>query len=89
MSPTRIGVALAAVLSGPRLYGMVRAGELDSTGALVRAAIVAAVCIAGATFLGRLAEDYQKERRRREAIERLTAAIEKERAASGDTRDDS
>ena len=37
MNPVGVGIALAAVLAGPRLYGMVQAGELDSTGALQRA----------------------------------------------------
>ena len=87
MDPVSIGIVLAAVLAGPRLYGMVQSGQLDSTGALIRALVIVVVCIAGASYLGRLAEGYQQDRRRREAIEALTSAIEQQQAAEKQTDD--
>ncbi|MFI7585891.1 hypothetical protein ACIB24_02305 [Spongisporangium articulatum] len=88
MNPMGIGILVAAVLAGPRLYGMVESGELTGTGALLRGGAVAIACIAGVSFIMSLAKGYAEERRRHHAIEALTAAIEaahaeKDTAAAG------
>lgn len=76
MGALRIGLALAAVLAGPPLYALVRTGELDSAGALIRGLIVALVCTAGVSYILKLAGGYAEDVHRRQMIAELTAAID-------------
>jgi hypothetical protein len=77
-----VGGAVAAVMAGPPLYGMVQSGELDGTTAIGRGLLVAGACAAGASFVLSLIRQYEEEdarKTKREAL--LTAIAEAEEAA--------
>lgn len=57
----RIGALLAALVAGPPLYGMVKAGLLDSDTAFTRVLLVAVALAIGVGFVARLARGYHAE----------------------------
>ena len=82
MNPLVVGGAVAAVLAGPPLYGMVQSGELDSTTAIGRGLLVAGVCTGGAAYVLGLVRRFEEERERKAKHEALLVAIgEAEEAA--------
>ena len=82
MNSLVVGGAVATVMAGPPLYGMVQNGQLDSTSAIGRGLLVAGVCAAGASFVMNLVRQYEREGARNEKREALlTAVAEAEEAA--------
>ncbi len=82
MNALLIGAAVAAVMAGPPLYGMVATGELDGTTALGRGLLVAGVCAGGASYVLKLVRDYAEEGEREDKRLALLAAVaEAEEAA--------
>jgi hypothetical protein len=57
----RIGLVVAAVVAGPPLWQLVRSGSMDSMTALERGGVVALVCALGASWLGGIVADYQRD----------------------------
>ncbi|MFN8080972.1 MAG: hypothetical protein U0Q19_15565 [Kineosporiaceae bacterium] len=85
MNPTTAGVGLATVIAGPTLYGMVQQGQLDSTAALERGAVVAVACVLGLRWIKKIADGYaveQERARRRAAAEARQAADDARLAAT-------
>ena len=83
MNPLLVGGAVAAIMAGPSLYGMVQSGQLDGSSALGRGLLVAGACAAGAWYVLNLLRQYEKEadvdaRRKQQAL--LTAVGEAEEA---------
>ncbi len=74
MSPTRIGVGLAAIVAGPPLYALVQHGQIDLTTALLRAGLVALGCVVGAWWLTQLVNGYALAQRR-EVVTRRAEAV--------------
>lgn len=82
MNALIVGGAVAAIMAGPSLYGMVQSGELDGTTAIGRGLLVAGVCACGASYVLGLVRKYEEEGERlakEEAL--LAAAAEAEEAA--------
>ena len=78
MSPLTVGAAVAAVMAGPPLYSLVENGQLDSTTALVRGLIVAAVCTMGASYIQGLMAEYEHDQAVKTALRgRLLAEAER------------
>ena len=75
MNPLVVGGAVAAVMAGPPLYAMVETGELDSTSAIGRGLLVAALCTAGASYVLNLLRQYEREGVRKAKHEALQIAI--------------
>lgn len=65
MTAVRVGALLAAVVAGPPLYALVQDGVLDADAGLVRYAVVAVACAAGAAGIGSLVRGYEADARRR------------------------
>jgi hypothetical protein len=84
VSPTRIGLLLAAVVAGPPLYGLVQDGGLDADSGLLRWAFVAAGCAFGAGWIASLVRDYEADSRRRRRQALLDRAREQLEAAARD-----
>jgi len=82
MNALVVGGAVAAVMAGPPLYGLVQSGQLDSTTAIARGLLVAGICAAGASYVMGLIRGYAKEEAHnaKEAA-MLTALAEAEEAA--------
>jgi hypothetical protein len=82
MRPITAGIGLATVVAGPVLYRLVSEGDLDTTTAVERWAVVAAGCSAGASLIMKIVAGYESERR---AAQRLLALeqvlVEHERRA--------
>jgi anti-sigma factor ChrR (cupin superfamily) len=81
-----VGAAVAAVIAGPTLYGLVQSGQLDSTTAMVRGVLIAGACAGGVALIMRLVQEYTHEHERedeRQAKEDalLTVIAEAEEAA--------
>lgn len=82
MNPWYVGGAVAAVMAGPPLYGLVQTGQLDGTSAVGRGLLVAMACAMGASYVLKLVQQYEEERERIARAEALLAAIaEAEEAA--------
>ena len=81
MNPFMVGAALAAIFAGPRLYSMVQSGQLDSTGAVVRWALLAAICSIGAMYILQIVDSYDREWERKTNRANLLAAIAEAEAA--------
>lgn len=75
MNPLAVGLVVAALLAGPRLYGMVQSGQMDGTTAIVRGIFVAVVTALGAAYLFSLIDRYTRETIRRSRREALLRAI--------------
>ena len=89
MSPLRVGIWVALVLSGPPLYLAVSGGELTSGAALAKAVIVALACAVGASFVQGIVADYDVEARKAEQkylakalLDQLKADAEKRQKAA-------
>jgi hypothetical protein len=77
MSPVTVGAGFAAVMAGPPLYYLVQHGQLDSTSAIARGLLVAAVCAIGAGYLQGLMTQFEREvDRKHETRMRLLAEAE-------------
>jgi hypothetical protein len=82
MNALLVGIAVAVVMAGPPLYGLVQSGELDSTTAIGRGLLVAGLCAGGASYVLSIVRGYEQEGERKEKEEALLAAIaEAEEAA--------
>lgn len=68
VSALKIGVLTAAVVAGPPLYSLVETGELASSAAIGRGAVVALACTVGFTYVQRLAARYEEEWQRAQAV---------------------
>jgi hypothetical protein len=78
MNPMLVGGGVAVVLAGPPLYGLVQAGQMDGSTAILRGLLVAVVCAIGAGYVIRLIAGYEAEWVRRTRIEALLDAAEAE-----------
>jgi hypothetical protein len=78
MNPMALGGGVAAVLAGPPLYGLVQAGQMDGSTALLRGLLVAVVCAVGATYVMRIVTGYEKDWERKARIEALLEAVDAE-----------
>ena len=82
MSPTRIGVGLAALVAGPPLYALVQRGDIDLVTALQRGGVVAAGCFGGAWVVMKIVDGYARagaaaaRARRKAAISAALAELE-------------
>ena len=61
MENLRWGVLVAALVSGPKLWSLVAAGDLDGGTALLRWAAVVAACTLGVAGLRRIVADYEAQ----------------------------
>jgi hypothetical protein len=59
---------LAVLVAGPQLWGLVAAGDLEGSTALVRWAAVAAGCALGAAAVHRIVTDYEAQAARAAAV---------------------
>lgn len=75
MNALVVGGAVAAVMAGPPLYGLVQSGQLDGTTAIGRGLLVAGVCAAGASYVLRLISQYEQEDARKSKQNALLTAI--------------
>jgi hypothetical protein len=75
MNALVVGGAVAAVMAGPPLYGMVQTGELDGTSAIGRGLLVAGACAAGAAYVLKLLRQFEQEGDRKAKREKLLIAI--------------
>ncbi len=79
MSAAKAGLLGAGVLAGPTLYGMVQAGQLDATQAVLRGGVVAVGVALGASYVLRLVDTYHQQveaaRRKAERDRRRLAAV--------------
>jgi hypothetical protein len=75
MNPLAVGLAVAAVLAGPPLYGMFQSGAIDGTGALFRGIVVAVITAVGASWLLDLVRRYERQQVRQERRTALLRAI--------------
>ena len=75
MNALLIGAAVAAVMAGPSLYGLVQSGELDGTTALGRGLLIAGVCAVGAYFVLSLVREYEQDRERKDKQKALLTAL--------------
>ena len=75
MNALVVGGAVAAVMAGPPLYGMVQSGELDSTSAIGRGLLVAGICAAGAAYVLNLLRQFEREGARKAKNDALLIAI--------------
>jgi hypothetical protein len=82
MSPLTVGAAVAAVMAGPPLYGLVQAGQLDGTSAIGRGLVVAGACAFGASYVLNLIGKYEKEEVRNAKHEALLTAMAEADAAA-------
>jgi delta 1-pyrroline-5-carboxylate dehydrogenase len=80
MNALVMGGAVAVVLAGPPLYGMVASGELDGTTAIGRGLLVAGACAGGAAYLLSLVREYEEEIAHKEEQEALLVAAEEAEA---------
>lgn len=77
MSPLTVGAGVAAVMAGPPLYALVANGQLDSTSAIARGLLVAAVCAVAASYLQGMIRQFDLEAdRKHQARMRLLAEAE-------------
>ncbi len=65
------GVAIAAVVAGPSLYSLFKAGDLDFTQAFERGAVVAVGAAVGVTFIEQLLDTYRRDALRRDALRHI------------------
>ncbi len=65
------GSVIAAVVAGPTLYSMVKAGNLDATQAIERGAVVAIGVAVGVTVIEQILDAYKYDAIRRHALEQL------------------
>lgn len=86
VTPLRAGLFLAAVVAGPPLWSLAAGGALDSDAALARWGLVAAGCAAGAEAVGRLADGYAAQGRRRRALGAVVEARAALEQSAGETR---
>jgi hypothetical protein len=79
VDPLRAGMLIAAVIAGPPLWSLYRAGNLDLGTALLNWGLVAAGCGAGLAAVDRLIADYRiqadRDRRVRELMDCLEGAV--------------
>ena len=75
MNPLALGLAVAAVLAGPPLYGMFQSGAIDGVGALFRGLVVAVISAVGASWLLDLVRRYERLQIRQEKRTALLRAI--------------
>jgi hypothetical protein len=78
VNPLLVGAGVAALLAGPSLYSLVRSGGLDSTTALGRGLLVAAVCAAGCAFVMNLVKGYEDDWKVKDQEEARKAADDAE-----------
>jgi hypothetical protein len=78
MNPMVVGGGVAAVLAGPPLYGLVQAGQMDGSTALLRGLLVAVACAVGTTYVMRIVTSYEQDWERKSRIEALIAAADLE-----------
>jgi hypothetical protein len=78
MNPMVVGGGVAAILAGPPLYGLVQAGQMDGSTAILRGLLVAVACGVGASFVLRIITGYEKEWARQARIETLLEAADAE-----------
>jgi hypothetical protein len=77
MSPLTAGAGVAAVMAGPPLYYLVQHGQLDSTSAIARGLLVAAVCAVAAGYLEGIMAQFERDAdQKHEARMRLLAEAE-------------
>lgn len=82
ISPLTVGGAVAVVMAGPPLYGLVQSGEMDGTSALGRGLLVAGACAFGASYVLNLIGRYEKEEAKNAKQEAFLTAVAEAEAAN-------
>ncbi len=81
MNPVAVGSAIAALLAGPPLYGLVQTGQMDGTTALLRGLLVAAICSVAVGYVMQLISGYDKDYEKQHRHDQLLDAIAQAEAA--------
>jgi hypothetical protein len=76
VDPVTAGVLIAAVIAGPPLWSLYRAGNLDLGTALLHGGLVAAGCGAGLGVVNRLIAGYRVQVDREQRIGQMMDAVE-------------
>lgn len=76
MSAVKVGLLIASVLAGPRLWGLVDSGDMSMSAAFERAGVVAAACVFGAVAIDRLIDHYALEQARARRVARALAPLD-------------
>lgn len=71
-----VGLLLAAVIAGPRLYSLYQDGNLDVETALLHGGLVAVGCSLGVSMVNHLIADYRAQADRERRIQEMMDALE-------------